>query len=795
MIKVARLAVVLILLFGAAANALAEIPEAARSDPRFAMGYLVVTHYPGVTNDGTGDSTAGLQQAIDDASRERMTVLFPSGEYLISDSLKCYKYQLWSEARAATAVKPKHATEHPEGTFILFGENSDGARPVIRLSSEAKGFDDPEQPRPMLVFRNFRATTKAGARPKEPQNPLEPPKDFEDATAMLFGVKLCNIDFDCANRPGAIGVSIPTAQVSAAVNIRVNAEGAYAGFHGLPGRNSISANLEVVGGQYGLYLKGNLAGAIVSGLKLTNQTVNAIMCTDFCPLAVVGFDINTAKGPALTLTSNDRMANGSMTLVDGRVEVASGETAIDNSVGKALYLRNVFVKGGQSPLKSGEQDPLKAAGEWTRIAEYAYTDQMAPAEDDPPYEVGDHIYRMFSLIDGKLSSDPQPVIALDQAAPPEDLVTRHLWKELPLYTGQSNETIIVTSAEYGATPNDETDDHAAIQKAIDDASAAGHGRVFLPSGTYLIGKTLELKANTILIGAGWNLSEITAHPDWIPAEGERAVLVQTVDDAKATTTIGFLGLRTPVEKFDLTEEEMLKPLPMEKIPARHRFTNLQWRAGRNSMILCIQTYRTNIPVEMAQLPGPMIHFTGNGGGRHYCIQPRPQASHRDFRGVLVEGTHEPLTIYGLNSEKSYIPKAKELPSSKANEWLDANSILTNVEVVNASNVRIFSMKREGSGASLIIRDSNNVALFATGAMRNPSHRRLGGYVQVLGNSQNVLVSTAIVQQVKSLEAKDGESEEPLLREAIEGQEEIAVIWPEGLSVYKRGNLEDDAFVW
>ena len=44
----------------------------------------------------------------------------------------------------------------------------------------------------------------------------------------------------------------------------------------------------------------------------------------------------------------------------------------------------------------------------------------------------------------------------------------------------------VTDAAFGATANDQTDDTAAIQKAIDTAGNAGGGTVVIPSGTYLI---------------------------------------------------------------------------------------------------------------------------------------------------------------------------------------------------------------------------------------------------------------------------------------------------------------------
>ena len=289
------------------------------------------------------------------------------------------------------------------------------------------------------------------------------------------------------------------------------------------------------------------------------------------------------------------------------------------------------------------------------------------------------------------------------------------------------------------------------------------------------------------------MSEIAAHPSWIPPAGQNAVLVQTVDDAKAKTVLGFTYFTIPHEKFSLSPEEMLKPLPVEKIPPRNLFTLLQWRAGRDSMTISARMNRDRPLLTLSQLPGPILHFTGNGGGRHYGLQPRAQASHRDNRGVLIEGTHEPLTFYGLNSEKNYSPDAKELGGGSPTKWLDANAVATNIEIKKASNVRIYSVKREGSSPTAIIRDSHNIALFASGAMRNPTHRELGGYVQVLGKSKDILMSTVIVQHVKSLDAKNGEEEEPLLNQIIDGEKPLRVNWPESISVYKRGTLDDSMF--
>ncbi len=70
---------------------------------------------------------------------------------------------------------------------------------------------------------------------------------------------------------------------------------------------------------------------------------------------------------------------------------------------------------------------------------------------------------------------------------------------------------VFNAADYGALPDDDKDDMAAIQKAIDAAAAAGGGVVFLPRGRYLLNSDrnnigfLEISASGIVLrgeGAG-----------------------------------------------------------------------------------------------------------------------------------------------------------------------------------------------------------------------------------------------------------------------------------------------------
>ena len=55
---------------------------------------------------------------------------------------------------------------------------------------------------------------------------------------------------------------------------------------------------------------------------------------------------------------------------------------------------------------------------------------------------------------------------------------------------------------YGATPNDATDDTAAIQTTLNEAAAAGGGQVDIPSGIYITSDTLLIPSNVHVKGEG-----------------------------------------------------------------------------------------------------------------------------------------------------------------------------------------------------------------------------------------------------------------------------------------------------
>ena len=230
-------------------------PATALNDPRYALGYLVVTYYPGVTNNGTGDCRAGIQSAINDAfaanlnfetygAGRPLAVFFPPGTYQISDILECYQ---WA---------PTNMTALVLGNHILIGSTEGTNRPVIKLMAGAANYQNSAAPRQMISFRKFQGGSSPGGATPSPSvpvtNPMSTPAGYTDYSADLFWDELRNIDFDCNGNPGAVGVTLNGTQRNAVENVKVTATGAFAGFYILPGAGSFAANLEVEGGRYGI---------------------------------------------------------------------------------------------------------------------------------------------------------------------------------------------------------------------------------------------------------------------------------------------------------------------------------------------------------------------------------------------------------------------------------------------------------------------------------------------------------------------------------------------------------------
>ena len=135
-----------------------------------------------------------------------------------------------------------------------------------------------------------------------------------------------------------------------------------------------------------------------------------------------------------------------------------------------------------------------------------------------------------------------------------------------------------------------------------------------------------------------------------------------------------------------------------------------------------------------------------------------------FRKVRINGTTQPLWFYGYNQEVGNSDKE--------------------TEVVGASNVRFLGMKREGSNPVLVLSNCVNIAAYGFGyAISAPTD---DGYFQVLGTSTNILLANLTVFKASSPSTLTNN----ILYEAITGQPATNILWPNMVSLYKRGEIND-----
>lgn len=759
----------------------AAIPQAAIEDPRFKLGYLVVTYYAGVDTNGVGDSLPGLQEAVNDAYTNNLVALFPAGTYQISDTLHCRAFHPVSGTNASgglvLAVNPCTWM-----SYVLQGSGL-GPRPILKLAAvPAADFDNTNAVRPLLLFRLYQSTNfpNAPMAPPPSTNVLASAEGYKIDSSYLFDWELRNLDLDCGGHAGAVGVVFPAAQGSLIANVSVNATNATAGFQGLPGRNWGAVNVGVFGGRYGIRTGitasgSQCAGSTLLGVRLEGQTVAPLEYDDFVPLVMAGFRISKAAGPLLAVKNSNwgnMTAWNTMTLLDGVLDITGGvatNAAIANPGGKNLYLRNVYVRGATNLVQSSALAPLRGAGTWSRIDEYAHTDQRATAAGATSQ------LATYSMLDGVTNRAAERVklASPDCGPPPAGLLTRHLpSRGLPAYEGAGSlPTIVVTDPPYGAVPGDAEDDLAAIQQAVDDACAAGHGRVFIPkssadgssSGAFLLSGTLVLRSNTVLFGASKNyVSELRTHSAWRPAAA--ADIVRTEDDAAGAPHLRDLAIATDITLY------------------RHPFTFVHWRAGAASETFALRMevpYEYNPPVNSNHFTG--VRFSGSAGGRHYFF-PEGELDKimnstsfyvsnngNRYRSLRIEGTSQPLWMYGFNIEGG----------KRDHRDYDA-------EIRNAANIRWIGWKREGYCPMLRLENTTNFALYSAGAMREAIAEGRSRF-DIAGACTGILFANVLVQGDEGTNAPTA-----TLREMIDGQPTNAVLYPAGVSLHKRGAIDDDA---
>lgn len=624
-----------------------------------AMGVFSVKQY-GAVGDGVADDTAAIQAAIDDSQTSETVILFPPGRYLVSDTLV-----------SRIDVMP----EMKRGRYMatqMFG-SSKAERPVIQLKDNAPGFNDADNPKPILYM--------IARRPDE--NGV-----LQEDGSVTFQTGIQNLEIRTGKgNSGAIGLDLQGSQGCFIEDVKIDmTDGGWSGLNDLCGQQGSLANIEIVGGSHGITGQwGKYPG--YTGVRLINQTGAAIYNYSSQPLLLTGFMIRKDTAPAIVTKGGNNYSSGDITLIDGSIEFArdNGSPAIDNSSGQTFIMRNVYVSNVNQIVKSGE-NPVEVLGEpagWKHVTEYVYP------QDGPG----------TNMVDGVINTQPYRTFEESSTAPPKDLITKHLWNSTTqrfltaddifdrIEAGDTTMAIATQSdkghpvmryATFNQLGASEGVDCTDEFQALIDFNNGQYKTILLPKGQYLISAPITLGAETKLLGVGNSRSIIATHKDWKTTE--RTDVIRTVDSATATTMLAHL-------------EIMYKTAP----PEEDHFTALRWRAGRHSLTRAVWprpsgggggTQRGNDNYE--------LWFSGNAGGKHYGIGlgPNTPTYTPNHRRLYIDQTHEPLHFYNVNVEDGHG---------------DAQG-----EIYKSRNVVIYGIKSEDDNG-MLYNSSNNCALFNYGA--------------------------------------------------------------------------------
>lgn len=636
-------------------------PRKDSTDTLAQWGMLDVTKPP-FNADPTGqrDSTKGLQHAISFAREHFMVAFFPAGTYKVSDTLTC--------TQPLTMLTTETILDSRESPCAIMGSRAGANRPKIYLAPNAPGFNDPG---------NRKHVVNIWARSYLPN---ETPED--EFTNVSYNQMFVNIDIEIGSgNAGAVGIRLYAAQGSSVQETTIDATNGFAGLEGIAGSGGSHAGVTVIGGQYGLYLKGHDPAATITGMTLIGQTKSAIYYNGHQTLSIVGAKISVpanANGKA-AIEVQGRMAQlGQISMVDSQIQFESpnsNNTAIWTD--SSIYLNNVYVQNAGMIVQTIENNVLAGnATGWRLVKEYA--DGIQP----PPYSVSGYVYQYQAPVyqNGIRSTTDLEILGSDGVQPPANLQSLHLWgTNFPSF--ESAGAVNVKQAPYNAKGDGVADDTAAIQQAINDSDI-----VFLPKGHYRISSTLLLRPNTKIVGVSRTLSNLVpiAGGAFTNASNPQP-LVRTANDANAQTFLAFMQLQSPMD-----------------IAGAYA---LHWRAGRNSVFRAVNLSRTSDygfewrPGKPTNPPNnihPLVYISHNGGGNWYNFyQESPFLTNApSYRHMLIEGTTEPLRFYQFNPEHA---------KSEANS-----------EIRNARNVAIYGMKSESNYVALWIRDSDYINLFGYG---------------------------------------------------------------------------------
>lgn len=475
--------------------------SADKGDELLSMGLLDVTKGPYFADpEGERDSTEAIRRAVNDARDKGLVCFFPLGSYLISDTISCeqenYRLDTPRFVDGHTAYY-----WHKNHKIIMLGSTRGGKRPVLKLSRNAKGFDDPASPKIAIWIW---ARTWFGDGTGEQPN-------------ISFGHYFMGIDIDVRGHSGAIGLKHSGSQGCTLQDSTIHAEGAFSGLYNCPGQAAGTYNVEVIGGDYGFYADSQSRFPILIGCRFRNQVKAAIGYAKGgtqVPTLLIACLVESSSGAVIDLTAAPRYAGVSM--VDCVLRMNGGVVALTTKK-ENVFLQNTYVRGAESVLSGGTK--IEPVNRWTLVERFSA-----------------HTEESVNLINGKESSDEHiRWKAIDSEPDYGAIVGRH-WTRRPSF--EDDDAVNIKS--FGAKGDGAADDTRAFERAI-----SSHDKIFVPPGDYRLTGNLKLRNNTQVYSLSSFLTSIGAPRgprEAVAESGSDSFTLSTPDDAAASPGLWFVAI-------------------------------------------------------------------------------------------------------------------------------------------------------------------------------------------------------------------------------------------------------------
>lgn len=686
------------------------------------IGILKATQQPygawsNNTESNATENTLSIQRAINEARDMRLPLYFSGGTYYVNDTLQAVQGEIVHGDSAHSFpyeyVDGLRATVR-DFPCVLLGDPA--AQAILKIATGAGRFSDDALPNPLVYFWSRQNSEDAAGNPTPELN--------EDNSQYHAGFH--NIDLDLNANPGAIGLSIASAQGCTVSNVditgKVGTDDFYAGFDGAPGPGGYMYGITVTGGQFGGLFADGHAPLIINS-KFTGQSSQSLLYADRGSLALVGVEIS-GRG-ILQASSGGAPWLANLNLVDSRIEItANNLTAISGD--RSVFVKNSYLKNGTGPVitvtdpSGGLVENEGVSAVWKVFPEWA---TGVTIEQSPNFG-GANIDRVPIWEDGAQiggGAHAYKPIAPSAATPPADFsqgaANFHAWPaDFDKFRYVQNDTTVgsttvinaKTTTTYagplGGIDTTATDNAARLNAIIDNAPVGAV--IFIPAGEFQINGTISLDRNVTLYGVSASHSVLRA----LPALGAKP-MVSTLNSGAATPKLADLMLLLP-----------------NNTNAGAYFT--LWQAGAGSAVKNVIFDRHLAETGNVDSNVPAIQIANNGGGRWYGVWNESGANQNatNYRHVRVLNTNQDLRFYMFNVEHA-------LSSPQA-------------EFDNADNFRIYQSKAEsaktGNRETLSFRNAGNFRVFGLAGSASPDAGQTN--IRVLAGCTTYLFSHIQLQQ-------------------------------------------------